>query len=102
MRKAAFAVAFILAGCATTTLNNFSTGMNALVGQQAEVAFQRLGYPDRQETIAGNTAYFWGTDHDRGPSCAFKIVANPAGRIISWDGTGNANGCDYFARRLSR
>lgn len=89
----------LLCGCAT--LGDFSAGMNALIGQPQQVAFQRLGYPDRQETVAGRTVYYYGADHDHGPSCAFKLVTE-AGIVRAWDGIGNASGCGIYLGGLRR
>jgi hypothetical protein len=93
-------IALLLAGCATT--GGFSTGMDGLIDQPVAVAFQRLGYPDRQEAIAGKTVYYYGTDHERGPSCAFKVVADQGGIIRAWDGIGNAAGCSLYIKGLRR
>jgi hypothetical protein len=92
-------VSLLLTGC--VTLGDFSSGMNALIGQPADVAFRKLGYPDRQEAIAGRTVYYYGTDHEKGPSCAFKIVTE-SGIVRSWDGIGNASGCELYLSGLRR
>ena len=91
----------MVAGCAPG-LNTFSQGMDSLVGQPVQSAFSRLGYPDRQEVIAGNTVYYWGAQQPVGPTCSFKVVANPQGTILDWDGYGNAAGCEGYARALER
>jgi hypothetical protein len=96
MRGLLFSVLF-LCGCATT--GDFSQGMGQLIGQPIDVAFKRLGYPDRQEVIAGRTIYYYGTDHPTGPSCSFKLVTD-AGIVRSWDGIGNAAGCGMYLRGL--
>lgn len=87
----------LLAGC--STLGNFSEGMNGLVGKPSETAFAKLGYPDHQEVIAGRTIYYYGKDHDQGPSCAFKLVTE-GGTVRSWDGIGNAYGCNLYLSGL--
>ena len=86
----------LISGCAHS-LGDFSRQMNELVGQPVQTAFARLGYPDRQEEIAGNTVYYWGTDQPVGASCTFKIVASK-GIVESWDGYGNAAGCGSYVR----
>lgn len=94
------ALAFLLlTGC--VTLGDFKSGMGTLIGQPTETAFQKLGYPDRQEVIAGRTVYYYGTDHERGPSCAFKLVTE-AGIVKVWDGIGNASGCQLYLNGLRR
>lgn len=92
-------LALLLTAC--TTLGNFSSGMDTLIGKPSQNAFDRLGFPDRQEVIAGRTVYFYGTDQERGPSCAFKIVTEND-VVRSWDGIGNAWGCDMYLKGLSR
>jgi hypothetical protein len=89
----------LLAGC--STLSTFSEGMDRLVGQPTQTAFTKLGYPDRKETIENRTVYYYGTDHEEGPSCAFKLVTE-AGVIRSWDGIGNAYGCRIYLNALQR
>lgn len=98
MRRAAALLAALSAGCAT--LGTFSSGMDDLIGRPVDVAFQRLGYPERQSVIVGQTVYYYGTDHDSGPSCTFKIVADQGGIVRSWDGIGNAHGCSLYIRGL--
>lgn len=93
---------FVLAlgGCAFG-----SSALNPLanyVGQPVQSVFAAIGYPDRQEIVAGNTVYHWGTDQPEGPSCTVKVVANPAGIVLEWDAYGNAYGCDRYAGGLKR
>src|SRR5690349_23969356 len=92
--------ALLLAGCASG-LTGFKSGMDGLIGQPSSVALQRLGYPERQEVIAGRTVYYYGTDHEQGPSCAFKVITYN-GMVEAWDGLGNAAGCSMYVRALRR
>lgn len=94
----AILICLLLAGC--SSLGDFSTGMRSLVGQPATAAFARLGYPDRQQVIAGNTVYYYGTDQPTGPSCTFKLVVDPSGIVRSWDGLGNSSGCRLYLNGL--
>jgi hypothetical protein len=82
-------------------LDEFSAGMDRLVDHPVEQAFERLGYPDRQEVITGNTVYYWGAEQPVGPTCTFKLVVSPEGQVLDWDGYGNANGCQAYARALN-
>lgn len=83
-------------------LKDFSAEMTALKGRPVAEAFESLGYPDDKLTIGSDTVYKWGTDQERGPSCTFKIVADEKGIIKSWDGYGNAAGCDPYTKALKR
>lgn len=80
-------------------LSDFSKGMDALMGQPEEVVIQRLGLPDGESTIAGRKVYHWGTDQEKGPSCAFKVAIKD-GRAERWDGIGNAQGCGIYVKGL--
>lgn len=83
-------------GC--VSLGDFKSGMNRLVGQRAQVAFDRLGYPDRKQDIEGRTVYYWGTSLE---PCSFKIVTQ-SGVIRSWDGYGSPAGCSIYLKGLAR
>lgn len=48
-------------GCATQILND---GLQGLVGEDIHEAFARLGYPDGQRTVLGDTIYIWSTNHN--------------------------------------
>lgn len=93
-------IALFLGGCAygASALN----GLDQFVGNDAQAVFSAIGYPDRQESIAGNTVYHWGTDQPQGPSCTVKVVAAPTGKVLETDAYGNAIGCDRYAAGLKR
>lgn len=86
----------LLSGC--VSLSSFSDGMTALKGQPVEVAFQKLGYPERQAVIAGRTVYYWGDRTD----CSFKIVATADGRVDRWDGIGSPAACSIYVSDLRK
>lgn len=46
-----------LAGCATP--EQITAGVTTLEGKSYKDAFERLGYPDAEEKVAGNTVYIW-------------------------------------------
>jgi hypothetical protein len=83
-------------------LGDFSAEMTALKGRPVQEAFVPLGYPDDKLTIGSDTVYKWGHDHGRGPSCTFKLVVDEKGIVKSWDGYGNAEGCDTYTKALKR
>lgn len=53
-------LALALAACATRQLNE---GLKGLMGQNIQTAVSRLGYPDGQRTMMGNTIYIWSGSH---------------------------------------
>jgi hypothetical protein len=52
------AAALGLGGCVTEQLNQ---GLGFMVGQPIDYAVQRLGYPQGQSEMLGDTIYVWGT-----------------------------------------
>jgi hypothetical protein len=50
-----------LSGCVTTQMNK---GLEFMVGQKIDAAVARLGYPDAQRTMLGDTIYIWNTSHN--------------------------------------
>lgn len=48
------------------------------------------------------TAYFWGEDHDTGPVCVWKAVADATGRVIDTSVYGNPMGCANGTTKLKR
>lgn len=53
--------ALFLAGCATAQLQK---GLAGLLGQNIREATARLGYPDGQRQIMGDTIYIWSTTRE--------------------------------------
>ena len=90
--------ALLCSGCASFSTAPFRDGMNRLIGQPTQVAFDRLGYPDRKEQIEDRTVYYWGTTYD---PCSFKVVT-VAGYVQTWDGYGSPSGCAAYLKGLSR
>lgn len=52
-------LAIATAGCVTS--EDIGAGVRTLEGQHYTQVFKRLGYPDSERTIAGNTVYSWGS-----------------------------------------
>jgi hypothetical protein len=94
--KRVMLLAVLVSGCATVSTRPFSEGMNSLIGQPVEVAFDRLGYPQRQEVMAGNTVYYWTENSD----CQFNVVATPDAKVKKWSGIGSPSGCSLYLSRL--
>lgn len=86
----------VLSGCAMVSLQPFSNGMNGLKGQPVEAAFDKLGYPQRHENIAGREVYYWSENSD----CEFNIVSTPDGKVDKWSAVGSPAGCSMYLSGL--
>jgi hypothetical protein len=53
-------VALALSACVSDQMNQ---GLGFMVGQNIQTAVSRLGYPDAQRTMLGDTIYVWSTNH---------------------------------------
>lgn len=53
-------IAIDLTGCVEQHMNE---GLRALVGQDIQMAVNRLGYPDGKREILGKTIYVWSASH---------------------------------------
>jgi hypothetical protein len=58
MRTLALAAALTLGAC--TTFSDIETGLDSYVGQPVQNVFSALGYPNGQQSIAGQNVYIWG------------------------------------------
>ena len=55
--------AVALTGC-TTSISMLKSDLPKLLGQDIKVAVTRIGYPDGQREMLGDTLYIWSTDHE--------------------------------------
>jgi hypothetical protein len=62
--KRAVALIAILAGLSGCLSDQMNKGLSFMVGQNIQYAVARLGYPDAQRTMLGDTIYVWGTSRD--------------------------------------
>jgi hypothetical protein len=93
MRYLTILAAAALAGCSTGTFDN----RNDFKGQPFSAVQSKLGWPDQQETIAGQKVYTWfrGT-----PLFQCKIRVVMAGDIVeSYDTSGDASICSPYDSR---
>ena len=77
MRLLSLPIIFALSGCAlgSSALKPLGT----LVGSPVQSVFSAIGYPDRQEIVAGNTVYHWGVDQPGdGPNDADGTMSDAA------------------------
>jgi len=97
--------AFALSGCATVLgppISQSRDAISAFQGRPLAELTARLGYPDKQEKVLDATAYFWGEDHDEGPVCVWKAVANGSGIVVDTSVYGNIDGCGGDTKKLQR
>lgn len=94
--------ALLLAGCSTLgpSISESGAAISAYEGGPVSAVIDRIGYPDREEKIAGKTVYFWGQDMETGPSCVWKVVTEDDGTVIDGSVYGNIYGCEARTRRL--
>jgi hypothetical protein len=77
--------------------------MKPNVGQPASALIAKLGYPTREEQVAGHKAFAWssgqvveGTSY----SCTLRAILDAQDVISAWDFQGNERGCEQYAMRL--
>jgi hypothetical protein len=109
-------VTFGLTGCVPQRMND---GMQSLVGQNIQAAVAKLGYPDTQRTMLGDTIYIWSTSSQGGAlavamsptmsavvplnfNCTIQIATTSDGTIKQAQWSGNADGCRGYASALAR
>jgi hypothetical protein len=61
MKRLIACCAALLTACATAQLD---AGLKGLVGENIHEAINRLGYPDGQRTVMGDTVYIWSTNRN--------------------------------------
>jgi hypothetical protein len=105
-----------LAGCMQQRMNN---GLQALVGQNIQVAVAELGYPDTQRTMFGDTIYIWSASGPGGAialqtsptmtafmplraNCTIQIATAPDGTIKQGSWRGNQAGCQPYMSQLAQ
>lgn len=59
MKKPIAALVVFTGLTACTTFSNMETGLGALVGQDAHIAFNVLGYPSGKQEFGQETVYYW-------------------------------------------
>ena len=110
-RIAAFVLAVLdLAGCVPQRMDD---GLQSLIGQNIQAAVGKLGYPDGQRTMLGDTIYIWNTGHQGALpiagtvvpfsfNCTIQIATTPDGTIKQPQWAGNVDGCRGYATVLAR
>jgi hypothetical protein len=103
------------AGCAARFERNMTETLNQFVGKDIHVAIAQLGYPAKEETIAGDHIFRWGIDvgsasmgtsngilgmsKTKATGCLIDLVVDNTNTITrtSWSGT---KACEDLEGRL--
>ena len=75
------------------------------MGQPVSALFGRLGYPTRQDQIAGRKVYIWatgGTTEGTSYSCTIRVFVDAQDIIVSQDESGSWHGCGGYVQALNR
>jgi hypothetical protein len=73
------------------------------MGQPASVLFSKLGYPTREDHVAGKKFYVWavgGMTEGTSYSYNIRVVVDEQDVITSWDGYGSWKSCGDYIERL--
>jgi hypothetical protein len=95
------AVGLALSACAMDALSN---RIKPYIGQPASVLFSKLGYPIREDHVAGKKFYVWavgGMTEGTSYSCNIRVVVDEQDIIRSWDGYGSWKSCGDYIERLN-
>lgn len=88
-------------GCAT--IQNTADALSAYEGRDIQSLIDRVGFPDRQETVLDKTAYYWGdqgVNDEYAEVCQLKAVAGADRIIVDTSVYGNIAGCERTIKKL--
>lgn len=95
--------------------SRLSDELEALKGQTAKTAIDRLGFPTSEGTIAGHKTYTWqrsasGTvlmpttagmlSRDENYDCMIRLVFGDDDRVVDYNFSGDTVGCKPYMKRL--
>lgn len=96
----AMAVCVAFSACAGQMIKD---KLPAYVGQPINALIAKLGFPTRQDTIAGQTVYVWTTGgmvEGTSFGCTIRAIVDTQNVITRWDFQGNERGCANYASML--
>jgi len=109
-------VAFVAVGCAARFERYMTSGVNQFVGKDIHVAIAKLGYPGREETIAGDHIYRWAANAGgtavtgaagpwaftdiRNSGCSVDLVVDASNVVTRADWAGDRKSCGDIEDRL--
>jgi hypothetical protein len=97
MRIALMAGAALLSGCATGYNKAMTADMKDLSGKLITTVIDRLGYPAREISIAGDKVYVWD-----GNGCTLKVGVDSGAHVIHAEYDGDHSDCGPFRKALER
>jgi hypothetical protein len=97
MRIALIAGAVLLSGCTVGSNKAMTADMKGLTGQPITTVIDRLGYPAREITIAGDRVYVWD-----GNGCTLKVGVDSGAHVIHAEYDGDHSDCGPYRRMLER
>ena len=77
--------------------------MPGYIGRPVSDLINRLGFPTRQDTVAGRTVYVWTMGYlveGTGYACTIRAILDQHNIVTSFDGYGNQGGCADYAAKL--
>jgi hypothetical protein len=87
----AILTALALAGC---SVGDIKLGTSNFKGQPISAVVTRLGYPEEQETIAGQKTYTWVRGNPQ-QECRIRVVM--AGDVVdTYEGSGDVGVCSQY------
>lgn len=97
MRNLAVLAALALAGC--SSLIGGTTARNDFKGQPLSAVQVTLGFPDQQQTVAGQKVYTWFKGQSLKP-CTVRVVMATAGDVVeTYETTGDVGICSPYDYR---
>jgi len=97
MRIALIAGALLLSGCAIGYDQAMTADMKGLSGKPIREVIDRLGYPTREITIAGDKVYVWDSN-----GCTLKVGVDSGEHVIHAGYDGDHNDCGPYRKALER
>ncbi len=95
MRIALVAGALWLSGCAIGYHKAMTADMQGLSGKPIRTVIDRLGYPAREVTIAGDKVYVWDSN-----GCTLKIGVDSGEHVVHADFDGDHSDCHPYKKAL--
>lgn len=89
-----------LSACAGQTIKD---RMPAYMGRPIDDLIAKLGFPTRQDSIAGQTVYVWsvsGMDEGTSYGCTIRAIIDAQSIVARWDYQGNEGACGRYAALL--
>jgi hypothetical protein len=116
LHLASVALVIATVGCAGRFERQMTSDVNQFVGKDIHVAIAKLGYPGKEETIAGDHIYRWAMNGGgramtgaAGPiavtdmtvyGCSIDLVVDASNMVTRGNWAGDRKSCGNFEDRL--